>query len=138
MYGDNDDIRSVQNVPVQGFGACVMRKAVDMAVDKSVTVVFTLHDAIYMYGKIGEEHKISWLRDSMREAFKFYFPKNQKEVAGAIKLDPFAWSPDFEKDSELDLNGWKVPASNLYIDERAIDDYKMFSKYFEAPVSDLL
>lgn len=138
MYGDNDNIRSVQNVPVQGFGACVMRKAVDLAVDKSVTVLFTLHDAIYMYGEVGQEYKIGWLKDAMRVGFQHYFPKNLKETAGEIKLDPFAWSPDYKKDSELDIDGWKVPSSNLYIDERSLEDYNMFSKYFEAPVTDLL
>ena len=138
MYGDNDNIRSVWNVPVQGFGACVMRKAVDMAVEKSVTVLFTLHDAIYMYGKCEEEHKIAWLRDAMREGFQYYFQKNLKKTSGEIKLDPFAWSPDYEKDSELDIDGWKVPASNIYLDDRSLDEYHMFSKYFESPVSDLL
>lgn len=138
MGPDNENIRSVLNVPIQGHGASVMRKAVDLAVSRGCRVLFTLHDAIYIEGDIGQEYLVKELRDSMREAFSFYWDDKYKETARKIKLDPFVWGPDFQKDSEIDIDGWKVPASNLYIDERSESEYLKFSKYFTAPDTDLL
>jgi len=143
MWCDNDNLRSVCNVPIQGFGASIMRKSVDLAVRRGCSVIFTLHDAIYIEGKVGEEYKIRFLRDSMREGFQHYYRGTKYfKTAGAIKLDPFAWSPDYKKDSELKLadmgKTFIVPVSNKYIDERAVNEYERFSKYFSAPDTDLL
>lgn len=139
MGADNDNPRSAMNGPIQGTGASIMRKAVDLAVSRGCRVVFTLHDAIYIEDKIGNERQISALMKSMRDAFQFYY-RNTKlnETAGAIKLDPFAWSPNFEKDSEIEVEGDKIPVSDLYRDERAINEYNRFSKYFEVPETELL
>lgn len=140
MWGDNDNPRSVANVPIQGFGASIMRKAVDLVVERGVRVLFTLHDAIYIEGSMSTFAKdLLNLRKSMVEAFVFYFPEHLKEKAKQIKLDPFAWSPDFEKNSmRLVGKNWEVPVSNLYIDERAEADYKKFSQYFVGSDTDLL
>ncbi len=138
MWGDNENIRSVTNVPVQGMGASIMRKAVDLAVSRGVKTLFTLHDALYMEGDVGHEHTVKELRDSMRDAFVHYWEPKYKELAAKIKLDPFLWGPGYKKDSELDIDGWKVPCSNLYIDGRAQVDYDKFSKYFLNPATDLL
>lgn len=139
MWCDNDNDRSVANVPIQGLGGSIMRKAVDLSVGNGCTVIFTLHDALYIEDKIGNEHKIVKLRDSMREAFQFYYRGTKHEgIAGKIKLDPFAWSPNYEKDSEKVIDGWKIPTSNLYIDERATNEYERFSKYFGEVDTDLL
>lgn len=138
---DNDNPRSVLNVPIQGFGASIMRKAVDIAVSRGCKVILTLHDAIYIEDDIGNEEKIGILMDSMREAFQFYFiGKPTYKTAEAIKLDPFAWSPDFERDSEIILINKRivVPVSDLYRDERALSEYERFSKYFDLPETELL
>lgn len=137
MFSDNDNIRSVVNVPIQGFGASVMRKAVDLAVERGCEVIFTLHDAIYIEGKVGNEWQIAALRDSMRDAFVYYNSPEVREQAKLIRLDPYAWSPNYEPDSELNIKGWKVPCSNIYIDERAHNDYKKFSAYFDREEFDL-
>ena len=142
MHGpDNDNIRSVLNVPIQGFGASIMRKAVDLAVSRGCRVIFTLHDAIYIEQKVGEESKIGILMDSMREAFQFYFQDtNYFETAGAIKLDPFAWSPSYPRDSEITLSKCKrvIPVSDLYRDERSLNEFNRFSKYFNSPDTEFL
>lgn len=132
MWSDNENLRSVCNVPIQGKSASIMRKAVDLAESRGVKILFTLHDALYMEDKIGQEHKIKILADCMREAFIFYADKKYKKVAGEIKLDPFAWSPNYKKDSEIYLGKekWEVPISNLYIDSRSESEYNKFSKYF--------
>ena len=139
VFGDNENHRSVTNAPSQGFGASVLRKAVDLAVARGLYVCFTLHDALYIEFKKGEEYKMEILRDCMREAFQFYFPKEDKELAGKIKLDPFIWGPDYKPDSEIKLkSGYVVPCSNLYIDSRSQVDYDAFSKYFKPTKASLL
>jgi hypothetical protein len=132
MFGDNDNHRSVANVPIQGFGASVMRKAIDIAVSRGVEVIFPLHDAIYMQGKLGEENKIIILRDSMRDAFTYYFNDQKiKEAASKIRLDPVAWSPSYRGKKSIDIDGYNIPLKDIYIDKRAIKDYERFKKYFE-------
>lgn len=138
MWPDNPNPRSVANVPIQGFGASVMRLAVDMAVAWGVKVLFTLHDAIYMEGDVGDEIHIVKLAQAMKQAFVSYVDSDHKKVAEKIKLDPFAWSPNYKRDSEKKIGAWVIPTSDLYIDERAQDDYNRFSKYFEMPETDLL
>jgi DNA polymerase-1 len=144
MWSDNDNLRSVCNVPIQGFGASVLRKDVDLAVGRGNSVIFTLHDATYIEGSMKNfKRDLAVLYKSMREAFQFYYKGTKYyDVAGHIKLDPFAWSPDFKKDSESEIIVYgkrvKVPCSNLYIDERSISEYERFKKYFEQPDTDLL
>lgn len=141
VWPDNDNPRSVANVPIQGFGASVMRKAVDLAVvNHNCEVLFTLHDAIYIEGDIGDEEKIIGLRDSMRQAFVYYVEKKYKKHAEQIKLDPYAWSPDYKEDSHILIGKekYKVECSNLYIDARSVSEYEKFSVFFERPVTDEL
>jgi DNA polymerase family A len=142
LWGDNENFRSVTNFPIQGFGASVMRKAVDLAVAKGVDVVLTLHDALYIIFDEGDYNKLNLLAEAMTEAFAFYFPEPLKETARKIKLDPFIWGPSmpaptFNKKGEpvfeeVDIGGvlGEVAVSNLYIDDRSMSDYHNFSKYF--------
>lgn len=132
MWGDNRNKRSVANVPIQGKGASIMRLAVDIAASRGVKVIMTLHDAIYIEGDVGKESDMLILRDAMTEAFCHWY-KNDKillEGSKLIRLDPFIWSPDYKKDSTIKVNGWEIPASDLYVDERAFEEYKKFSPYF--------
>jgi hypothetical protein len=143
MWGDNENKRSVVNVPIQGAGSVVMRRAVDLNHSmRGSPCAFTLHDALYIEDEVGNENKILTLRDAMREAFVETMPSKYRDFAAKIRLDPFAWSPDYNKDSELKLSGpegkWIVPCSNLYIDERAQSEFDKFSKYFEPAVEDLV
>jgi hypothetical protein len=55
---------------------------------------------------------------------------DSKHLGALIRTEAFAWSPNYEKDSEIVLPTMKVDASNLYIDSRAQVDYDAFSKYF--------
>jgi hypothetical protein len=139
MWGDNENFRSVVNCPIQGRGGVVMRKAVDLAYKRGLYVPFTLHDALYIEFKRGNEHEMEILEECMREAFVSCFPKDMYKYASKIKLDPFIWGPEYEKDSEIVLaSGKKIPCSNLYLDERAKTDYDAFSKYFEEQFYEIL
>ncbi len=145
MWCDNDNLRSVCNVPIQGFGASIMRKAVDLAESRGSKIVFTLHDALYIEGKTKNfEKDLANLYISMKEAFRFYFKDTEYyEVSGNIKLDPFGWSRDFKPDSEKTfmydgMKEMKCLVSNMYLDERAGDEHEKFKKYFRVPDVDLV
>lgn len=140
LWKDNQNFRSVVNFTVQGFGAAVMRKAIDLCYEKGLEYIFTLHDAIYIRYKVGEEYKMELLRDAMREAFLYYWQGDDEKTdwASSIRLDPFAWSSSYEPDSEIELETMKLPVSNIYIDERAGDEYEQFKKYFERRAEDEL
>lgn len=147
LWGDNTKFRSVSNVPIQGFGACVMRKAVELAFERGLYVPFTLHDALYIEFPVGQEHQMLVLRECMRDAFANYFwreedkadPDNKaSEIAKKINMDMFMWSPDYKKDSEIVVNGVEIACSDIYRDERALSEYEQFSKYFEKGSLDLL
>lgn len=140
MWCDNDNPRSVTNVPVQGGGSAIMRRAVDLAVEAGCRVIFTLHDAIYIEAKTGQEDHIYRLHKAMLDGFAHFWEGTKHEAAARkIKLDPKAWGPQFPEKGEITVgNGLKVPVSTLHIDGRAIADYERFSKYFDTPEVDLL
>lgn len=147
MFGDNDNHRSVCNVPIQGLGASIMRKAVDLAVSRGLKVIITLHDALYIEYDSWDFKAIDILHDCMKEAFIFYF--DDKESASMIRLDGFSWSPDyplpeigpkggrsyFEAETPA---GLKIEIGDKYIDERAIGEYETFKKYFDNREENLL
>lgn len=138
VFGDNPNVRSICNVPIQGYGASVMRLAVHYAQSIGIAVLFTLHDAIYIEGKVGEEWKVKKLRDLMVAAYAYYADDSMKKYAKQIRTDPFIWGPDYPKDGVMDIDGYRVDCSNLYIDSRAAVDYEKFSKYFVKPDWDIL
>jgi len=138
MWGDNDNFRSTGNVPVQGMGSCIMRKAVQLAQDRGLDVIYTLHDAIYIEHDSSTYNPSRLLAICMDEAFRFYFPDELKKVA-TVRLDADIWSPDYDDGAEYVENDYKtyygvyslpIKLQQTYIDERARDDYDRFSKYF--------
>lgn len=152
MWGDNDNFRSVANVPIQGFGASVMRKAVELAEEAGVEVVVTLHDALYIEYDFGDYSAIDKLIKAMREAFQFYFTDPEiKELSGKIKMDIFSWGPDLpapvvtvnskgKEEKEYGTittpDGIEVEVADIYVDSRAEEEFKQFSKYFLDRIED--
>lgn len=137
LFPDNDNFRSAANAPIQGFGACVMRKAVEFCHEAGLKVIFTLHDAVYIEYDSNDLSAIDTLRDCMHRAFVHYF--DNKEDAGIIRLDGKCWSPDYEDDSELITpKGLAIDCSKIFVDERAGSEYEQFSGYFEDSGADLL
>jgi hypothetical protein len=139
MWGDNDNFRSVGNVPVQGMGSCIMRKAVELAQEEGLDVIYTLHDAIYIEFDVNGTHrgKIITLARCMDEAFRFYFSGDIKKRA-TVRLDADVWGPlcgDYKYPlhyrTEYGQMELPVKEQQTYIDERSLEDYNKFSKYFE-------
>lgn len=144
MFGDNDNFRSVGNVPIQGLGACIMRKAVELAQDAGLTVIFTLHDAIYIEYDSGDYAALDTLKRCMEEAFVFYFDGEMKEAAKMIRVDGNTWGDEFpeaklyqdvegkwklETETIITPGGMKTTCSKVFIDERAPREFALFSKY---------
>ncbi len=139
MWCDNPNPRSITNVPIQGAGSAIMRKAVDLAVERGCKIIFTLHDAIYGEADISNLHHIEIMNGAMRDAFSFFFDGTKYyQKSKKIKLDPKAWGPDFPEKGEIKVGNIKVPVSKLHIDGRAINDYKKFSKFFDKSDTELL
>lgn len=138
MWGDNHNFRSVGNVPIQGMGAAIMRKAVQLAQNAGLDIPYTLHDALYLLGvqtEIVGEMKI--LAECMDQAFRFYFPEEMKEIA-EVRLDGDIWGVDWEEDKVTieysTINGelkMDCKIQDVYIDERGAEEYESFKQYFE-------
>jgi hypothetical protein len=150
MWGDNEKFRSVGNFPIQGMGACIMRKAVALAQDKGLNVIFTLHDAIYIEYQYGDLAAIDTLKECMIEAFCSFFQGEMKEQAKYIRVDPQTWSEEYPEPTISDKGeviytivktpqGIEVPASSYFIDARAGKEFDKFKKYMlESSGQDLL
>ena len=140
MFKDNPSFRSAANMPLQGAGAAIMRKAVQLAQDKGLKIIFTLHDAIYLMSK--QENILTdmdILRDCMKEAFCFYFTGKAKEDASIIRLDGKIWGPDCYEGEVVTNTGFSIESSKIHVDKRSQEEYNRFSKYFtENPNLELL
>jgi hypothetical protein len=142
IFGSNDNFRSVGNVPIQGFGGDVMREADFNCYEAGLEVPCTLHDALYIVHDEGDMAAVDTLIECMRKGFLHHVPEEQKHQAEHIRLDAFTWgegipAPTFDDEGNKIYHklttpkGLEVDASDFYIDERAEDEYKIFSKYFE-------
>ena len=140
VWGDCDNFRSTTNFPIQGRGGSILRRAIITAIkDYGLKPVVPLHDAVYIRYPSDDLGHMDRLHKAMREAFAYYF--DDKKSAALIKLDGFTWSKDFppitynEKGRPIypeitTPGGLELSCGDLYLDERAVDEYKKFSKYF--------
>jgi hypothetical protein len=137
MFADNDNFRSAVNCPIQGRGASAMRKAVEFCYEAGLTVILTLHDAIYIEYDEDDLTAIDKLHDCMMRGFIYYF--EDKQAASSIRLDGKAWGPGYSgKEKLITPNGLEIDCSEIFIDARAKKEYDQFSKYFEPSGADLL
>lgn len=143
MFGDNPNFRSAGNFPIQGIAAAIMRKAVDICVSKGLDVIFTLHDAIYIEYDSQDFSAIEKLKESMKEAFIYYYKGTDMErFAKYIRMDAEAWSPDYaDREGEVIMKSedFHCRLETIHIDERAINEFNKFNHYFKSSLGiDLL
>jgi hypothetical protein len=131
MFGDNPNFRSVGNMPLQGLGACIMRKAVQLAQDAGLQVTHTLHDALYIMFKSDDLGAMDTLRKCMFEAFCFYFTGASKEKAKLIRMDGKVWSQDYEDGEIITKENFVLEKQKIFVDKRAKKQYSQFSKFFK-------
>jgi hypothetical protein len=138
MFGDNDNFRSIGNVPVQGMGSCIMRKAVQFAQKDGLDVIYSLHDAIYIEFDIDRIHDApAILAQCMDKAFRFYFKDDIKPRA-TVRLDSDVWGPDCTNNKKYNLS-YSTPydtylletkEQTIYVDPRGEEEYDKYKKYF--------
>lgn len=138
LWGDNSNFRSVGNVPIQGMGACIMRKAVELAYERGLKVIYTLHDALYIEcDDLMPARSASVLCECMDQAFRFYFKGKDKENA-TCRLDVDIWGPRIEPEegiigyeTEFEWEEQCAPykMQTKYIDPRAVKEYEKFKRY---------
>jgi len=114
------------------LGSSIMRKAVDLAQDEGLDIIYTLHDALYAecWSKdiVSTTNELAY---AMADAVKFYFNDTEMENHAHCRMDAAIWSPDFKQVFKTDLG--PVECTNIYIDPRAKAEYKKFKKYFAPP-----
>lgn len=134
LWGDNDSKLSLLNFPIQGAGATIMRKAVALAQDRGLNVVFTLHDALYIEADIlTYDEDLGLLAECMYEAFQSIFEGKWKDLA-RIKLDADVWSPELIEGGYMcatDVGLIETKVKSIYIDPRSKEEYERFKPYFE-------
>lgn len=122
IFGDNPRPTSVRNFPIQGNAAVIMREAVRLCHVENIDVVFTLHDALYV--EISED-QIDNFKHCMKQAFINILGTGWSE---AIRLDLNAWGDYFISKTLKDKS---IKTQVEYIDERSIEEYNKYSKYFK-------
>jgi hypothetical protein len=132
MFGDNDNRRSVSNCPVQGAGACILRRAIKLAQEAGLRVIIPLHDALYIEYPSDKPEKVDLLANAMLQAFSHYFRKDPVvwERSQAIRLDIDVWGPDQTAGELVTPGGRKAKTQRLYIDPRGKAEFEKFKKYF--------
>jgi hypothetical protein len=131
MFGDNPNHRSISNCPVQGMGAVILRKAIELSQIAGLTVLYPLHDALYIEYSVSQETEAPRiLSECMREAFVHYFKDTEVEDWSAqIRMDGNIWGPDIKEDyRKIGDVGFKM--QTIYVDERARLEYERFKIYF--------
>lgn len=104
---DNENLLSVGNFPGQGTGASIMRRAVKYCIDAGLTVIFTLHDALYF------ECELSKLDESICTAANL-MRKACKDVIGC--------------DIFVDIHAWGIQGISTS-EERKAGEYKYIANY---------
>jgi hypothetical protein len=89
-----------------------------------------LHDALYVEYPSNDLSKVDLMARCMIDAFKFYF--EDKEGAGLVRLDADIWSPDYPSEQGYVDTPGGIPCKRQqqYIDERSVNEFNKFKKYF--------
>ena len=130
MMGDNPNPRSTGNMPVQGMGAAIMRKAVQLAQDAGLDVIFTLHDALYIMFDSDNIEAMITLKRCMKDAFTFYYSGELQQKASMIRMDGKVWSLDYEDVEIITKDNFKLESQKVFVDKRSKKQYDVFSKFF--------
>lgn len=129
MFGDNDNERSVGNVPIQGLGASIMREAVRRAQDAGLDVIKTLHDALYIEFDHGNWNDVDTLASTMQSAFRSFFPGTPDNLA-TVGLDCNIWGDSVPTKLTTDVFPY-IKCQETYIDERAEREYENYKQYLD-------
>lgn len=116
LLGDNDNMLSVKNFPVQGTGGVIMREAVRLAHQRGLGVLSPLHDAIYSLAPVDKKKEHT---DALAECM-------EQAVVNVI-------GPALKIRLDIDVH----EHGEIWQEEKGEKFYKLLSKYLERlPTSD--
>lgn len=107
LFCDNNRITSVRNFPVQGNGASITRRAVVLASEAKLTVLCSLHDAIYLESNSPDLDSL-YLENLMIQA--------TNEILGLEKGD-------------MRIDTKVISHDKVWVEEKGEDDWNKISKY---------
>lgn len=138
MWGANYNERSVKNFPVQGTGAIAMRYADMELADQNIFAELTVHDALMTFpplvGGLPDFSVVEKQLRAMRNGFMMAM--ENKPGCELIESDAKIVWPDYHPHQtlpqQINVDGMvaKLEYDKYYVDKRAIDDLKLFGKYF--------
>jgi len=74
LYGDNVNMRSATNFPIQGAGGAILRRAVKLCQDAGLSIISPLHDAIYFIHRTENvEREVGLAKQLMNQAFRDFY-----------------------------------------------------------------
>jgi len=128
MFGDNPNFRSVANMPVQGTGAVVLRRAIKLCHESGLKPIIPLHDALYIEYPAWEFLWVDRFAQVMHQAFieTLDHPK-----ANIIKLDVYSFSKEYPDREIIPSDNCEIQLMPRYVEGRSEDEYNRFKKYFE-------
>lgn len=108
LMGDNDNMLSVRNFPVQGTGGVILRRAVKLCHDAGLKIFAPLHDALY-----------------------FLMPndKLEEQVTMAQKLMVQAVHDVLDESCDMRLDTHIVPRTEDYVEEKGAAFYEKLKHY---------
>ena len=131
IWGDNPNMKSVLNFPIQGFGASIMRRGVYNCYRAGLPVIMTLHDALYCeVDKSKVLEGIDTLAECMGEAVTHYFQDTPMEEFAHCRMDPQAWGYGFEEGEIIQTSIGPMPCQPRYISGRTRPDIERFKSFF--------
>lgn len=131
LFADNENFRSIANFTKQGMGGSILRKAIQLSQDAGLTPIIPLHDALYYEMDINDWEAVSTATKCMKEAFAFYYLGTEmEESAKKVMVDVEVWSPELNKETKV-VDGQKIAVESIHIDERSVEEYDKYKRYFE-------
>ncbi len=109
LFCDNDRITSVRNFPVQGNGASITRRAVVRAAEAGLTVLCSLHDALYLESKEPDKHS---------QALESIMIQATCDVLG-MKI----------QDCDIRIDTKVISHEETWVEEKGAEDWNKIKKY---------
>jgi hypothetical protein len=130
MFGDNPNPRSVSNFPMQALGAMILRSVVTELNNRSVKIIFPLHDAIYIeVSRPFRPDYLSKVISILKDCFIDAFSGRGREMAKSIRIDCNAWGYYLPSEGAELPSGEFLKCQDIYIDERSVVEYDRFKKF---------
>ncbi len=127
MWGDNDNRRSVLNMPIQGTGAVIMREAVKLCHERGINIIFTHHDALFAEIQYCDISRMRLFNSTMVEAFHNVLSKDFKTIA-PVRVEGLAWSIKYRDFPVKRIDN--IELLTEYSTSKCVKDLDRFRQFF--------